>query len=81
MTGQTFEAFQKERHTAATSAPPKVELTTVEKIKDYEDHLFSAQYDEYEYLVDEEDISNHETLNIIDVEISKNLVNPEGDAD
>ena len=77
--GPTFEEFQQERQAARTSVSPvsiKAETTTEKSFNQYEDHLFSAQYEEYEYFEDE--ISNHETLSIIDVDISKNLVDPEG---
>ena len=77
--GPTFEKFQQERQAARTSVSPvslKVETTTEKSFEQYEDHLFSAQYEEYEYFEDE--ISNHEILSIINVDISNNLVDPEG---
>ena len=77
--GPTFEKFQQERQAARTSVSPvslKTETTTEKSFDQYEDHLFSAQYEEYEYF--EDDISNHETLSIINVDISNNLVDPEG---
>ena len=84
--GQTFEAFQQDRQAARTSVAPapvtiEAETTTEKIVNEYEDHLYSVQYEEYEYFADEDEISNHETLNILDVDISKNLVQPEGNFD
>ena len=79
--GQTFEAFQQDRQAARTSVSPEVlkaDTTTEKSVDEYEDHLFSVQYEEYEYFAEDDGISNHETLNILDVDISKNLVQPEG---
>ena len=82
--GQTFEAFLQDRQAAKTSVSPvklKTETTTEKIANEYKDHLYSVQYEEYEYFADDDQISNHETLNILDVDISKNLVDPEGNFD
>ena len=81
--GQTFEEFQQDRHrqAARTSVSPvslNSETTTENSFNEYDDHLFSVQYEEYEYFADEDEISNHETLNILDEDITKNLVHSEG---
>ena len=79
--GQTFEEFQQERQAARTSVSPvslNSETSTENSFNEYDDHLFSVQYEEYEYFADEDEISNHETLNILDEDITKNLVHSEG---